>query len=95
MDELAGLARGAKSALLGRDAETFGRCVDASFDVRRRMLDLDPRHVEMIECARDAGARANYTGSGGAIVCVCRDEHQREAVSTALGGLGCTTVVGR
>lgn len=95
MTDLAGLARRAKTALLDGDREVFGRCVDGSFDVRRRMLDLDPRHVAMIDCARDTGASANYTGSGGAIVCVCRDEHHREAVSTALHALGCTTVVGR
>ena len=30
----------------------FARCVDHSFDARQRILALDPRHVEMIECAR-------------------------------------------
>jgi glucuronokinase len=95
MAELAGLARNSKVALLKGDTDAFGRCVDGSFDIRRRMLDLDPRHVEMIERARAAGASANYTGSGGAIVCVCRDEHHRDAVSTALCALGCTTVIGR
>jgi hypothetical protein len=32
------------------------------------MGPLAPEHVEMIELARELGAAANYTGSGGAIV---------------------------
>jgi GHMP kinase-like protein len=41
----------------------------------------------MIECAREAGAAANYTGSGGAIVCVCDDQKHRERVAEALAYL--------
>ena len=58
---------------LGID-DSFAACVDGTFDVRGRMMALDPLCVEMIEAARGAGASANYTGSGGAIVAVCRDE---------------------
>ena len=56
------------------------------------MLALDPRHVEMIECARAAGAGANYTGSGGAIVAVCRDDEHRPRVQHALRELRCGTL---
>jgi glucuronokinase len=88
MSELAELARGARSALLAGDAGAFGRCMDASFDARRRMLTLDDRHVAMIELARDLGASANYTGSGGAIVGCCRDEPHRRGVIGALADAG-------
>jgi glucuronokinase len=90
--ELASLARGAhqaRAALLAGDHARFGRCVDDSFDARRRMLALDPEHVEMIECARACGACANYTGSGGAIVAACRDDTHRERVAAALDALAC------
>ena len=89
MAELGDLARCARDALLAGDRpQLFARCVDRSFDARRRMLELDPRHVEMIACARTAGASANYTGSGGAIVAVCADEVARGARRTrALRGL--------
>ncbi|MDQ6607820.1 MAG: hypothetical protein M3Z06_14895, partial [Actinomycetota bacterium] len=87
--ELARAARAARDALLAGDAVELCRSVDASFEARRAMLVLDPRHVEMIELAQAAGASANYTGSGGAIVCVCRDEAERLAVDEALAGAGC------
>ena len=56
------------------------------------MMSLDPRHVEMVSVARAAGAAANYTGSGGAIVAVCRDAH-REAVARQLRSAGCGVVL--
>ena len=78
LQELGALARRARVALLQRDHAELRRCVDRSFDARQRMLELDPRHVEMVECARASGASANYTGSGGAIVAVCPDAEIRE-----------------
>jgi glucuronokinase len=89
MGELAEAAREAREALLAGDHDRFAGCVDRSFDLRRRMLELDPRSAEMVRVARGAGAGANYTGSGGAIVAVCRDDRHAGAVAGALERLGC------
>jgi glucuronokinase len=91
MSKTALSARRARDALLASDLEELKRCVDASFDARRAMMALHPPHVEMIEIARACGASANYTGSGGAIVAVCRDEQHRRVVGEALAGAGCGT----
>jgi glucuronokinase len=91
MRRLATAARRARDAVVEDDIAELRRCVDASFDLRRSILALDPRHVEMIELARAAGASANYTGSGGAIVCVCTNDSERLAVSEALAEAGCET----
>jgi glucuronokinase len=86
------VARDARAALIRGDRAGFAACVDASFDARRRMMDLDERHVAMIERARACGAGANYTGSGGAIAAVCRDDWHRAEVTAALREIGCGTV---
>ena len=92
VDALADSARSARTALLDGDHTAFARAVDATFDARRRLLPLDSRHVIMVESARGHGAAANYTGSGGAIVAVCRDgEHQTE-VMDALSRIGCAVI---
>jgi glucuronokinase len=88
MVELGAMARGARHAIETGDDAELRRCVDASFDARSRMLELDPRHVEMIECARAHGAAANYTGSGGAIIAVCRDSRHHASVLGALRRIG-------
>jgi glucuronokinase len=92
MTELAGLARTARGALLAGDRERFGDGVDGSFDARRRMLTLDSRHLEMVERARELGASANYTGSGGAIVAACRDQRHLQRISSGLRQIGCETL---
>jgi len=88
ISELADLARTARAALLDGDAQVFARCLDGSFDARRRMLTLDERHVAMVDLARAHGASANYTGSGGAIVGCCEDEAARLEVIAALTDAG-------
>ena len=77
MVDLFRAARAARDALLDGDHRALCRAVDASFDARARMMALDPLHVEMVTCARAAGAAANYAGSGGAVVCVCADGRHR------------------
>jgi glucuronokinase len=92
MQALTAAAHDAALAIAGGDHATLRAGVDASFDARRSMLTLDPRHVEMIDAARAAGAAANYAGSGGAIVAVCTDVQHRVQVEQALRELGCETL---
>jgi len=56
------------------------------------MLALNPRHVELVECARAAGAGANYTGSGGAIVAVCQNARERERALSELAAIGAKVI---
>jgi glucuronokinase len=91
MTHLARLAREARAALVDGDRTAFAACVDASFDARAQMMELDERHVAMIERARACGASANYTGSGGAIAAVCRDGSHRAEVTAAMREIGCDT----
>jgi glucuronokinase len=92
MQELAEIARAARAALIAGDHARLARTADESFDVRRRLLALDPRHVELVERARALDAGANYTGSGGAVVAVCRDQTHSATVARALAELGCGTL---
>jgi glucuronokinase len=91
MSELAASAREARDALVARELERFGRCVDQTFDLRHRLVTLDPQCVEMVDVARGRGANANYTGSGGAIVAVCRTDDHLNDVANELISIGCET----
>lgn len=92
MAELGELARAARAAVIAGDRPGLARCVERNFEVRRRMLALHPRHVELVECARANGASANYTGSGGAIVAVCANRLGRERTRAALERIGASTL---
>ncbi|MEN3282842.1 MAG: glucuronokinase, partial [Solirubrobacteraceae bacterium] len=78
-------------ALLAGDRAGFAAALDGSFDERDALLELDPRHVAMVRAAREAGASANYAGSGGAIVGTLPTEGAGP-VATALRALGCKVI---
>jgi glucuronokinase len=92
IDALAGMAWEARAGLLEGDLERFGQAMDTTLDLRQRIMELDPRCLEMVQVARRHGASANYTGSGGAIVAACRDPGHLHAVERALADVGSLTV---
>ncbi len=93
ISRLAAEARRARDAVVAGDAAELGGAMDASFDARRAIASLDPRHVGMIELARELGAAANYTGSGGAIVGVMSGGLDHGRVADAFASVGCSASV--
>jgi len=95
MREIAGLARAALKPLLTGDTGGLGILMERNLELRRSIYDLDERHTAMADAAHELGSAVNYTGSGGAIVGLIRDEHQLGELRSALGELGCELVVRR
>ncbi len=91
MAQLGGLARRARASVLSGATAGLAAAVDATFDLRSELVALDPRHVELVSVGRRAGAAVNYTGSGGAVVCVCHDSGHRDAVARAFHAMGADT----
>lgn len=92
MTELAATARTARDALLDGDHSAFCACLDRTFDLRREVMPLDQLGVAMVEAARAAGAAANYTGSGGAIVAAGPDRATLDVAAAELSQLGCAMI---
>jgi glucuronokinase len=92
MGRCAALAAQAREAILARDAERLGRLMDENFEQRRSIYRLPEGQVRMVEVARQAGASANFAGSGGAVVGIYKDEAMFQALEEALGGIGCRVV---
>jgi glucuronokinase len=89
MSEIAALAHAGREALLVADLERLAALLDRNFELRRRIYELDRRHVEMLEAARAAGAAANYAGSGGAIVALPRRDASISELQQTLERAGC------
>lgn len=90
--EIAELASAAKSHLESGNLAAASEAVDTNFDLRRRLGPLEPAHVKMVEVARQAGASANYAGSGGAICGFVLDPVERARVTAALTAIGCSVI---
>lgn len=89
MASLAEVARDARDALVRRELGRFVECLDRTFELRKRVLALDPRCLEMVELAHRHGASANYTGSGGAIVVASVESANLASAEHALSAAGC------
>jgi glucuronokinase len=95
MREIAGLARAALGPLLTGDAGGLGILMERNLELRRSLYDLDERHTQMTDVAHELGSAVNYTGSGGAIVGLLRDDEHLAELRAALDELGCELVVRR
>jgi glucuronokinase len=92
MKRCAQLAEEGRAALEQRDYEKLGRAMNENFDTRRSIYNLPPWQVEMVDVARGCGASAQFSGSGGAIVGIYRDEATYDEISRRLAELHCRTV---
>jgi len=70
----ADLAVQARQALEKGDGGELGRLMNANFDKRREICALGEGNLRLVETARQAGASAKFTGSGGAIIGTYPDE---------------------
>lgn len=75
----------ARQALEARDIARLGQLMDANFDQRAKLYQLSEGNLRMVRVAREAGASAKFSGSGGAIVGVCPDDAVFERLQRRLG----------
>jgi len=92
MVEFAGYAAEAREALVRRDTDKLAELMNKNFDLRRKICNLSPSHVRMVEVARSVGASAKYSGSGGAIIGTYRDEAMFHELKEQLGKINCAIV---
>ena len=57
--------------------------MDANFDLRARLYEIDPGNLEMVYMARACGASANFAGSGGAITGTYEDDAMFDRLTAA------------
>jgi glucuronokinase len=88
----AGYAEQGRDCLARGDREELNRLIDANFDLRASLYQIDKGNLEMVLAARRAGASANFAGSGGAIVGLYRDEDMFARLSEELRKAGAAVV---
>ena len=78
------IAEQGRKALIDGDSEKLGRLVDANFDLRSQIYQVNSGNREMVETARQAGATAKFAGSGGAIVGTYVDDNHFNVLAAKL-----------
>jgi glucuronokinase len=74
LSQIADLARQGKEAVEKQDYSTLNELINHNFDLRTRIYNIHPVNMQMIETARRLGASASFTGSGGSIIGIYRDD---------------------
>lgn len=80
----ANLAQRVRDMLVEGRGREIGPLLNENFDLRRRICKLSQGNIAMVEAAREVGASAKFTGSGGAIVGTYEDEAMFEKLKAAL-----------
>jgi glucuronokinase len=88
MKTWAGYAERGRRCLVEGDMEGLNGLIDANFDLRAKIYQIDRGNLELVHTARQAGATSNFAGSGGAIVGTYRDEGTFERLVEAMRGIG-------
>jgi glucuronokinase len=92
MKEWGDYAEQGRNALLRRDYDELDRLINANFDLRARLYKISAGNLEMIEVAREAGASANFAGSGGAVVGSYRGEAMFQQLQERMSAIGVAVI---
>ncbi len=88
MYQWANLAQRVRDMIVSGRGHEMGPLLNENFELRRRLYKISDGNVQMVEVARDCGASAKFTGSGGAIVGTYEDEAMFQKLKDNLEPLG-------
>lgn len=74
MNAIADVARQGREALLTQNTDALHELINRNFDLRRQIYPISDRNQSLIDTARACGASASFTGSGGSIIGLYRDD---------------------
>jgi glucuronokinase len=72
--ELAELAEQGRKVISEKDYHTLSALMDRNFDLRSKIMNISDSNKELVKVARDCGASAKFSGSGGAIIGTYEDD---------------------
>ncbi len=74
LNDLAEVAEQGREAILNKDYEKLNKLIDTNFDLRCKIMKISDSNMELVMTARNCGASAKFSGSGGAIIGMYEDD---------------------
>ncbi|MBN2010747.1 GHMP kinase [candidate division KSB1 bacterium] len=74
LKEIADLATTGKTAIENQDVVTLNELINRNFDLRTKIMNISESNMELVNTARECGASAKFTGSGGSIIGIYTDD---------------------
>jgi glucuronokinase len=73
LKKIATQAEKGKDAIINKDYELLSELINNNFDLRKSIMDISDQNMDLINTARQCGASAKFSGSGGSIIGTYRD----------------------
>jgi glucuronokinase len=73
-----------KDHLQSGNIEKLNTLINTNFDIRHSVMNISRKNIQMVEMARSVGASAKFTGSGGAIIGLYRDQEMYTKLQSTL-----------
>lgn len=81
-----------REAILSQDFDRLHKLINDNFDLRTTIYKIDKGNLEMIHAARSVGACSHFSGSGGAISGLYKDEAMFERLIEVMKPLGVAVI---
>jgi glucuronokinase len=81
-----------RKAMESGDRDRLNQLINQNFDLRRSVMNISHKNIEMVELARSEGASAKFTGSGGAIIGTYKDVKMYENLKKVLAKKNITII---
>jgi glucuronokinase len=81
-----------REAILAQDFDRLHTLINDNFDLRTTIYKIDKGNLEMIHAARSVGACSHFSGSGGAISGLYKDEAMFERLVEVMKPLGVAVI---
>ena len=77
---------------LNNGNKNIGDLLNRNFDIRKNLLTISPGNMELVSIARNSGASAKFTGSGGAIIGTYTDDAMYEQLVKNMAAINATVI---
>jgi len=84
LNRIAEIAQEGRDAVVNRDFGKLHELMNENFDCRAKIMDISELNWALINTARRCGASAKFTGSGGSIIGIYKDDQMLNKLSVAL-----------
>ena len=74
LNRIAALTEEGKEVIENRDYIRLSQLMNENFDERQKVMNISDSNMELVHTARECGASAKFTGSGGSIIGIYKDD---------------------
>lgn len=92
LENIAALAVEGRGALQNKDYETLGKLINQNFDYRCMIMNISAENMQLVQTARNCGASASFSGSGGAIIGIYEDDEMLNRLVYALKSINARVI---